>query len=279
MRSVGKFFPLAAALWLIWSAAGADLTAVLPSYTAMTGRIDAAALRNDPSLRALIPAVMPETLCGIAREDIREIVFASDAKVRRVTAALEAASDEAWQRILNQLEPYLAAEAGTSGQEVYRIRNAGKDLNGGFFLVPAQRVGVFILPDPTDGGRPDCSGAPAKVRRMLPAGSPLAVGGTPRIKSEPFRSIKSFQAELRKSGGSPLLVGEADFAQPMHAAFGQVALLTAFSMWLQEYAGLTPEGAADIVSRIKVLQQGTKLRFEFSDFDLLARYIRDAERV
>ena len=229
-------------------------------------------------MRALIPAAMPETVCGIAREDVGQIVFASDAKVRRVTVALEAASDEAWRRIREHLEPYLTAEPGAS-EQVYRIRNAGKDLNGGFFSIPAARVGVFTLPNAANGDRPDGSGAPAQVRRMLPADSPLAAGGSPRIKSEPFRSIKSFQAELRSSGGKPMLVGEADFAQPMHAAFGQVALLTAFSMWLQEYAGLTPEAAADIVSRIKVRQQGTKLRFEFSDFDRLARYIRDAERV
>ena len=164
MRGVGKVFMTAATLLLTWSAAGTDLTAVLPSYTALTGRIDAAALRSDPGLRALIPAVMPETVCGIAREDVSQIVFASDAKVRRVTVALEAASDEAWQRIRDRLEPYLTAEPGAS-EQVYRIRNAGKDLNGGFFSVPAARVGnrdEIITATPIIGAY--------RIRRLLTIG-------------------------------------------------------------------------------------------------------------
>lgn len=260
------------ALLSVLTASGSELFSSLPSDTAIAGYVDGEALRKDPELASLLERVVPPRIGGIGRDDFAAAAFGSDAKCNRLAVVFRARGEAAWGRVWQVVSPRLAQ---TAQGGVYAFRDPGRDLRKGRFAVCGVDTGALYLNCP-DGSVPDRSGVSENLRKLVPAGKFAAVAGRPRIKGDPFRAIRSFRAFVERSGnGRFRLAGEAGFEKPAHASLGAFAMLSVFSMWLQEYLDLSPEAASELVSKVRMRQSGSSIKFEFNDFETLIRLLKE----
>ncbi len=251
---------------------GSELFSRLPADSAIAGYVDADVVRKDPKLASLLERVVPPQICGVGRDDFAAAVLGSDAKCLRLAVVFRTGGEAAWGRLWQVASPHLAPMAQSG---VYTFRDVGRDLRKGRFAVYGPNVGALYLNCP-DGSVPDSSGLSEDVRKLVPSGKLAAVAGRPRIKGDPFRSIRSFRAYVdRSADGRFRLAGDAGFEKPAHASLGAFALLSVCSVWLQQYLDLSPEAASEIVSKIRLRQSGANIKFEFNDFETLMRLLKE----
>ena len=254
-------------------AAAGELRAALPSYGAIAGEIDGARNLREPTLAPILRSSLPREIAGMRREDFAAAAFAVDAKCRRFAVVFRSASEPAWERLWRLTAPHLVP-APNAGAGVYSFQNVGRDLRRGRFAVCGDRGGALYLNCP-EHFRRDAGGIPAELQRIFPSDKLAAVAGLPRLKGDPFRSIRRFRAWVEPiPGGRFRLAGDARFDQPVHASFGKFALTGIFALWLQEYLNLPPEAASELISRVRMRQREAEIRFEFSDFEYLGQLMR-----
>ncbi len=235
-----------------------DLFSLLPSYTAIAGYADSAMLAKDEFFRQY------------AVSDVKKAAFGCDERGRRIAVIVQFATEKAWQQMWDDISPYLEPMAAERRILLFKVKDNGRFYRNGHFAVLAPMVAAFYTDFPKNQPfRCDYAGIPAAVREILPADTPLGAAGFPRFKDEALRQIRKFNLYLRSPEGKYMLKGQAVCRKPIHASLTHFALLASCSMYLQQYCRLTPEDAAEIISRIKVTQNGAILDFEFDDFALL----------
>lgn len=254
--------------------AAGEMLDILPSYAGIAGEIDVTRVLSEPALVPILRSSAPEEIAGVRREDFSAAAFAVDAKCRKFAVVFRTASDPAWARLMQLTSPHLVP-APAAGEGVYSFKDVGRDLRDGRFAVFGGNSGALYLDCPEDF-RCDTRGIPAELRAIFPAGKLVAVAGRPRMKGDPFRSVRQFRAwvEPIPDGGGFRLAGDARFDKPVNASFGKFAIMAVFSLWLQEYLKLPPEAVSELISKIRMRQRGADIQFEFFEFAYLGELLR-----
>lgn len=257
----------AALLFCFIPASGAeiDLLSLLPGHTAIAGYAEPAMLTKHEFFRQFdFPAA-----------GVKKAAFGCDERGRRIALLVHFADENAWQQMWDGISPHLEVLPAERRILLYKLKDNGNFFCKGHFAVLAPMVAAFYADFPKNQPfKCDYSGAPANIRQALPAGVPLGAAGFPRFKDEAMRQVRQFRIFLTSAEKECTVKGEISCRKPIHASLTHFALLASCSMYLQEYCQLSPEDAAEVISRIKVRQNDSQLVFEFSDFAFLLEKIR-----
>ncbi len=242
-----------------------DLLSLLPSHTAVAGHFAAETLPESSFFRQHVPA------------GVKKAAFGCDARGRRIALLAQFTDENAWQKMWDEISPHLEPLPAERRILLYKVKGSGNFFRDGHFAVLAPMVAAYYTDFP--GNQPfkcDYSGVSGNIRQLLPENSAPAVAGLPRFKDEAVRQIREFAITLSTGSGNECIKGHAVCRKPIHASWTHFALLASCSMYLQQFCALSPEDAAEIISLIKVRQNGARLDFEFSAFDLLLQKMNTA---
>ena len=245
------------------SGAEIDLFSLLPGNTAIAGYVEPETLAKHEFFRQY-------TIPGI-----KKAAFSCDERGKRVALLVHFADENSWQQMWDDLSPHLEPLPAERRILLYKVKKS-RFFRNGHFAVLAPMVAAFYADFPENQPfKCDYSGVPANIRQAVPAGVPLGAAGFPRFKDEAMRQVRQFRIFLTSAEKECAVKGEIFCRKPLHASLTHFALLASCSMYLQEYCQLSPEDAAEVISRIRVRQNDSQLVFEFSDFAFLLEKLRN----